>query len=45
MEEDVVFVYEYLRCQLDCEDITDAINHVIEYNKNLSAFIKKNSEW
>ena len=30
-EEEVMSVYEFWRSQLDCEDITDAINHVIDY--------------
>ena len=41
-EDDVIAIYEYWRTNLDCEDITDAINHVIDYNKVLSAFVKKN---
>lgn len=45
-EKEVIAIYEYWRKHLDCEDITDAINHVIEYNHNefSSAFVKNNSE-
>lgn len=45
-EDEVISVYEYWRTHLDCEDITDAINHVVDYNHNevLSSFVKNNSE-
>ena len=44
-EREVITIYEYWHTHLDCEDIVDAINHVIEYNYNkvLSAFVKNNS--
>ena len=45
-EGEIRAIYEYWSKHLDCEDITDAINHVIDYNynKSLSAFVKNNSE-
>lgn len=45
-EDEVISVYEYWYCQLDSDDINDAIEHVIEYghDKELSEFVEANVE-